>query len=76
MNSILENIERENSVGNSSEVYRLAQSLSSKKGNSFTQPSVDLEGKHITSSEQQQEAWAQFLENKFAARQDESDAIK
>ena len=71
VNSILDNIEKEDSVGNTSEVYRLARSLSSKKGNSLTQPSVDLEGKPITSSEQQQEAWANFLEKKFAARQNE-----
>jgi adenylate kinase family enzyme len=71
VDSILESIEKENSEGHSSEVFRLARSLSSKKGNSVVQPSVDLEGKYITSSEQQQEAWAQFLEKKFAARQNE-----
>ena len=48
---------------------RLARSLSSKKKDNISvQPSKDMEGKLITSSEQQHEAWALFLEKKFAAR--------
>ena len=69
VNSILESIEEENSAGNTTEVFRLARSLSSKKKDNLSvQPSTDMEGNLITSSEQQHEAWATFLEKKFAAR--------
>lgn len=72
VNSVLTDIEKEGSVGNITEVYRLSKSLSTKRsGNAFVQPSVDLQGNEITSSEQQLEAWAVFLEEKFAARPNE-----
>ena len=62
-------LEKANSVGNSSQVYKLAKSLKpSGKGNSFCQPSKDSAGNPITSNEQQLEEWAKFLEVKFAAR--------
>ena len=48
---------------------RLSKSLSNKRnGNRFVQPSVDLHGNRIMDNEQQNEAWATFLEKKFAAR--------
>ena len=47
--------------------------LSSKgKGNKHCQPSKDEDGNLITSTEQQLEAWAVFLEKKFSARPDEA----
>ena len=68
-NRLLEDIESANSVGNSTEVYRLAKDLSTKKsGRTFIQPSVDNDGKDITKTEEQLEAWAIFLEKKFSAR--------
>ena len=70
--SILQDIESANSQGNTTEVFRLAKSLSTKRsGNLTVQPSIDSDGNPITSAEEQQEAWAKFLENKFAARPDE-----
>ena len=72
VNDILNDIENDISEGKTSDIYRKAKSLSSHpKGSSFVQPSVDPEGNIITSSEQQLEEWAKFLENKFAARENE-----
>ena len=42
-----------------------------RKCNAFIQPSVDHLGNEITSTEQQLESWAVFLEDKFAARPNE-----
>ena len=70
--NILTDIEREGSAGNITEVYRLSKSLATKrKCNAFIQPSVDHLGNEITSTEQQLESWAIFLEDKFAARPNE-----
>ena len=53
-------------------MYRLSKSLATKrKCNAFIQPSVDHLGNEITSTEQQLESWAVFLEDKFAARPNE-----
>ena len=54
------------------DVYRIAKLISNKRnGNTFTQPAVDQQGNIITSTEQQLNAWADFLENKFKARANE-----
>ena len=39
------------------------------------QPSADNDGNPITCAEEQQEAWAKFLEKKFAARPDEPEVV-
>ena len=70
--NILSDIDRENQSGNMREVYRLTKQLSNKKrANMFIQPTVDLQGNRITNNEQQLNAWADFLENKFSSRADE-----
>ena len=72
MSILLEDIETANSVGNSTEVNRIAKRLSTKQnGKSFIQPSVDNNGNIITSTDEQLEAWAVFLEEKFSARSGE-----
>ena len=58
--------------GNSREVYRLAKQISKKKsGKSYIQPSVDMQDQQVTSTDQQLNAWAEFLEQKFSARDNE-----
>ena len=70
--NILTDIEKEDRIGNCKEVFRLTKSLSNKrKGNQFVQPSVDIHGNEIETTEQQLDAWAEFLEPKFAARANE-----
>ncbi len=39
------------------------------------QPTVDLQGNQITNNEHQLNAWAEFLEKKFAGRADEPDVL-
>ena len=74
--SILQDIEEANSRGSTTEVFRLAKSLSTKRrGNTCVQPSADSDGNPITCAEEQQEAWAKFLEKKFAARPDEPEVV-
>ena len=74
VDSLVHDIERENSVGNSTEVFRLAKSLSANQNrNLHIQPAIDQEGSPITSTEQQQDEWANFLEKKFAARDGETE---
>ena len=68
---VLEDIDREDQAGNTREVYRLAKQLKPKSGNSYIQPSIDEQGQQITNNEQQLSAWADFLEKKFASRDDE-----
>ena len=71
--NIIEDIERENSAGNITNVFRLSRHLSSKqKSNLSVQPAIDAQGNVITSNEQQLECWAEFLDSKFAARDNES----
>ena len=71
--SVIDDIEEAGAVGKSSTVFKLAKKLKPKgKGNSHCQPSIDAEGKPITSTEQQLEAWAKYLQTKFAARPDEA----
>ena len=66
-------IEAADRVGDTTSVFKIAKVLSSKgNGNKFCQPSKDEGGKLITSTEQQLEAWAVYLEKKFAARPDET----
>ena len=65
--NIVEDMEKADTVGNYSEVFKLSKRVSSRKGNAFTQPSKDHLGNTITSTEQQLESWALFLENKFSA---------
>jgi hypothetical protein len=65
--NIVEDMEKAGSVGNYTEVFKLSKRLSSKNGSAFTQPSKDHLGNPITSTEQQLESWAIFLEKKFAA---------
>ena len=61
VNNILEDIERENSAGNITNVFRLSRHLSSKqKSNLSVQPAIDAQGNVITSNEQQLECWAEF----------------
>ena len=72
VNNIITDIESDIAAGQTSDIFRKAKSLSTRpKGSRFDQPSVDLDGNLITSSEQQLEAWAKFLEKKFSARADE-----
>ena len=69
--TVLTDIDREDQAGNSREVYRLAKQLKPKSGKSYIQPSVDVQGQPITDNEQQLNAWADFLEQKFASRDNE-----
>ena len=58
------------------DVFRLSRSLSSKqKSNLSVQPATNPQGDIITSTEEQQECWADFLEKKFAARDNEPDVV-
>ena len=50
--NIVEDMEKADSVGNYSEVFKLSKRVSSRKGNAFTQPSKDHLGNTITSTEQ------------------------
>ena len=72
VNNLTIDMENANSVGNTSEVYRIAKQLSTKQnGNTFNQPSKDKNGNLITNTSQQLEAWADFLKQKFSARENE-----
>ena len=72
VNGVLEEIEEAESAGKSSDIFKLARQLSTKRnGNQYTQPVLDDSGNPITTTEQQHELWANFLENKFAALPDE-----
>ena len=63
-------------TGNSREVYRQSKQLASNKsGKSFIQPTTDLQGEQIVSSDQQLSAWADFLEAKFSSRENEPDVV-
>ena len=76
VDSILEDIEQADSVGNTKEVFRLSKSLSNKRnGNKFIQPSVDSQGNEIMNDDQQLDSWATFLDNKFAARPGEPEIM-
>ena len=67
---VLNEIEEANSAGNATEVFKKAKQLSSKgTGNKFVQPVLDDSGNPITSTEQQHELWADFLDAKFEAFQ-------
>ena len=69
---VLQDIEEAEESGDITGMYKIAKCLSNKKGgNSHTQPSVDQEGNQITTSEQQHDAWATFIEDKFAELPDE-----
>ena len=69
---VLQDIEKAEESGDITGMYKIAKCLSNKKGgNNHTQPSVDQEGNQITTSEQQHDAWANFLEEKFATLPDE-----
>ena len=64
---VLLDIENAENAGDSAGMYKLAKTLSTKQhSNRFTQPSVDSEGKQITSVNMQLDAWADFLEKKFS----------
>ena len=70
--NLITDMENANAVGNTAEVHRIAKQLSTKQnGNKFNQPSKDKNGNQITSTSQQLEAWADFIEQKFAARDNE-----
>ena len=61
-------IETANAAGNVTEVFKCAKQLSSRgTGNRFIQPTLDGNGDPITTTEQQHQVWADFLDNKFAA---------
>ena len=65
---VLCDIEQANSAGNTTEVFKHAKQLSSRgEGNRFVQPILDNNGDPITTTEQQHQLWADFLEQKFAA---------
>ena len=72
VNDIITDLESDIAAGQTSDIFRKAKSLSNRpQGSRFDQPSVDLEGNMITSTDHQLEAWACFLEEKFSARADE-----
>ena len=72
VNDILNVIDSDITEGRISDIHRKAKSLSTRpKGSSFVQPAIDNNGNNITSSEQQLEEWAKFLEAKFSPRDDE-----
>ena len=72
IDNLTDDIEAADAVGDTTTVFKLAKQLSTKRnGNRFCQPSKDEKGALITTTEQQLEAWAVFLERKFAARPDE-----
>ena len=73
VDKVASEIEAAERVGDTTSVFKIAKVLSSKgKGNKLCQPSKDEAGNLITSTEQQLEAWAVFLEKKFSARPDET----
>ena len=65
--NIVEGMGKADSVGNYSEVFKLAKSILPRNGSVFTQPSIDHIGNPITSTVQQLESWEIFLEKKFDA---------
>ena len=72
VDSIAEDVEKCNKSGNTREMFRLAKSLTPKgNGNRYIQPSTDNNGDLITSTDQQLDSWAEFLEDKFKARPNE-----
>ena len=74
VNDLLQDMEKYEAIGNSREVYKIAKALSNKKrGNAFVQPGVDVNGNAIISTEQQLNAWADFLEPKFSALPNQPD---
>jgi hypothetical protein len=71
---LITDIEEAESTGKTTQMFKIAKQLSTRsRGNNNCQPSQDNEGNPITSTEQQLEAWACFLEKKFSARSDELD---
>ena len=73
IDNVIADLEAADRIGDTTTVYKVAKQLTTKgNGNKFCQPSKDENGNIITSTEQQLEAWAVFLEKKFAARPDES----
>ena len=72
INNLITDMENANAVGDTAQVYRIAKKLSTKQnGITFSQPTKDEQGNLITNTQQQLEAWAVFLETKFAARDNE-----
>ena len=73
VNRVVEDIEAADRIGDSTSVFKIAKTLSrGGNGNKFCQPSIDSNGNQITSTEEQLEAWAVFLEEKFSARPNET----
>ena len=73
VDKIATDIEAADRVGDTTSVHKFAKVLTLKgNGNKFCQPSTDNDGNLITSTEQQLESWAVFLEKKFSARPGET----
>ena len=73
---MINDIEDADKSGDTSRVYKLARCVSSKSNsNRFTQPSKDLSGSVIYNTEQQLDAWADFLDKKFARLPGETDPV-
>ena len=72
ISNLVTDLEAAESTGKTTQVFKIAKQLSTRgRGNNNCQPSQDNEGNPITSTSQQLEAWACFLEKKFSARPDE-----
>ena len=66
VDSILQQIKKSDSTGNSKEVKRLVKLLS-KQHNSTVMPSKNHAGEPIMSTEEKLKCWNEFLSKKFAA---------
>ena len=73
VDKVATDIEAADKVGDTTSVHKIAKVLTSKgNGNKLCQPSTDNDGNLITSTEQQLESWAVFLEKKFSSRPEET----
>ena len=76
IDNVVDDIEEADKTGDTSRVYKLARCLSSKSNsNRYTQPSTDSTGTLVTNTDQQLDAWAGFLEKKFARLPGEVDPV-
>ena len=74
--SVVDDMEKANAIGKFSDTFKMAKQLSCKgKTTSCIQPAKDAQGNIITTTEQQLELWAEFLEKKFASDPNEPNVI-
>ena len=67
VDNVLTDMESAEKAGKTDVVFKIAKQLSTKRnGNQHTQPALDDNGNPITSTKQQLNLWADFLDKKFA----------